>query len=344
MEFVELKQRFDALFFTRADKRAFLEDISMLVEDGVPVNQAVETVRDTQTGPLQQVAINVLEKIAQGQNFANGLMNWFPHPIVEIIRAGEEGGTLPETLKSAAKTLEEESYVLSSLINSILYPITVIILGLGVAVFIRHSVFVNFAQIKPISEWPDNGQFLVNLAGFLQVWWWMIIIAIIGIAMLITFTLRNLTGEMRKVVDVIPVLALYRYIQAARFMKSLGLLINNGIAVKKALAIMMRDAAPYLAWHLFVMDVRLSGGRENIADVLDTGLIRHGDILRLKVIARGKGFEHALIRMGSHAAEQNTKTVTVTGRILGAILLAIGAGFAAFMIFAIYDVGAFVGT
>jgi len=142
----------------------------------------------------------------------------------------------------------------------------------------------------------------------------------------------------------VPVLSLYRYIQAARFMESLGLLISNGIAVKKALAIMMRDAPPYLAWHLFVMDVRLSGGRENIADVLDTDLIRHSDIMRLKVIAKGKGFEHALMRMGSHAASQNAKTVEVTAKLLGAILLMVGAGFAAFMVFAVYNVGSFVGT
>ena len=106
---------------------------------------------------------------------------------------------------------------------------------------------------------------------------------------------------------------------------------------------MMREASPYIAWHLFVMDMRLGGGRENIADVFDTGLIQKTDIVRLKVIARGKGFEHALIRLGSHAQEQNQRKITLTGKILGGLLLAVGAGFAAFMVFAIYGVGSFLG-
>lgn len=342
--FDELKTKIEALFFTRADKRAFLEDIGMLVEDGVPINQAVETVRDTQTGPLQQVSNTVLEKIAQGQNFADGLVNWFPHPVVEIIRAGEEGGTLPQTLLTAAKSLEQESYVMSSLLSSMLYPIAVIILGCAVAVYIRHSVFVNFEQIKPISEWPSDGQALVAIATFLQSWWWMVIICLIGLGFILALTLRNLTGEPRKVLDMTPVISIYRYTNAARFMQTMGMLINNGIAVKKALSIMMRDANPYIAWHLFVMDMRLGGGRENIADVFDTGLIQKADIVRLKVIARGKGFEHALIRLGSHAQEMNQRKIALTGKILGGILLAVGAGFAAFMVFAIYDVGSFLGS
>jgi type II secretory pathway component PulF len=125
-------------------------------------------------------------------------------------------------------------------------------------------------------------------------------------------------------------------------METLGLLLANGIILKRALVIMRLKASHYLQWHIYKMEIRLSGGRENIAEVLDTGLIAKADMLRLRVIAKGKGFEHALLKAGQLAAEHTTKKIEVSSRILGTILLVLGAFWAAFMIFAVYSVGSFV--
>ena len=127
-------------------------------------------------------------------------------------------------------------------------------------------------------------------------------------------------------------------------METLGLLLTNGIVLKRALALMQHQASPYLKWHLLLMEFRLSGGRDNIADVLETGLINPSTILRLKVIAKGKGFEQALVRLGRLTGEQNMKRISVVAKIAGGVLLTCGAAFAGFIIFAVYSVGSFVGS
>jgi hypothetical protein len=73
------------------------------------------------------------------------------------------------------------------------------------------------------------------------------------------------------------------------------------------------------------MEHLLSMGRGNVADVLTTGLIDEKDVLRLKVMAEVKGFEHGLVRMGVHGSDQTTKTLKLISKIFGGILLAIGA-------------------
>lgn len=339
-----IQNKLQRLLFTRNEQQAFLEDISSLIEDGVPLNQAVEIIQRVASGSTKLAAESVLAKISQGKSIAAGMNGWFPQPIVEIIRAGEAGGTLAETMASAARALAQESSTISSLLGSLLYPIAVIILGLIVAVFIRHSIFVNFALIKPIAQWPSDGQTLYYIATYVQEGWWLMLLIIMAICFGIGFFLRNGIGELRTTIDNFPLISLYRQINAARFMETLGLLLTNGIILKNALAILQQNANPYMAWHLFMMQLQLSGGRENIAEVVDTGLINHADILRLRVIAKGKGFEHALLRLGQQAAKRNAKNAQLTGKIMGGLLLALGAGFAAFMIFAIYDVGSFVGT
>ena len=99
------------------------------------------------------------------------------------------------------------------------------------------------------------------------------------------------------------------------------------------------EAPPYLAWHIMMMEYRLSGGMDNIADVLATNLLRREDVLRLKVIAKGKGFAPALMSLGNQAATRNQKVALLIGRILGGIILVLGASIAANIILGIYSIG-----
>lgn len=342
--FEAITQKFKNLQFTRRLQQAFLEDVSVLIEDGVPANQAVLTVAQIATGPVQNVANAILQKIAEGKPIADGMKGWFPQTIVEIIRAGEEGGTLAENMTAGARALSQQTSGFTSLLNSTVYPVSVVLMGLAVAVFVKHSVFGNFAAIKPVDLWPTNGQMLFNMATFVENWWWIILLVIIALFLLIGRLLVELTGTPRNFLDSLPIFSLYRDVVAARFMETLGLLLSNGIILKNSLSITRHKANHYLAWHIYMMEFRLSGGRENIAEVLDTGLIPKGDILRLKVIAKGKGFEHALVRLGRLSADRAAKNIELTGRMLGIVLLSIGALWAAFMIFAIYNVGSFVAT
>lgn len=337
--FSKLQHSWQYVQFTRKYQQAFLEDLCSLIKDGVPASQAIETIREITTGITQQVASQISQAIAQGRPLADGMQGWFSRPLVEIIRTGENSGTLITSFESATHLLSQQTNAVVTLLNSITYPLTVLLLALGVTVFIKSTVLTNFAAIKPFSQWPDIGQNLYRLGEIIQDCWWLIIIAITALLVLFTRLLRTLTGDLRATIDKLPLFSLYRDTTAARFMETLGLLISNGVVLKKALSTMQLEADHYLHWHLLMMEFRLSGGSDNIADVLDTHLIRPNDLIRLRVVAKGKGFEHALISLGRQAQERNTKKITMTGKILGMILLLSGAMIAITIIVGIYTVG-----
>ncbi|MBI5447773.1 MAG: type II secretion system F family protein [Gammaproteobacteria bacterium] len=333
-------EKIKKLQFSGKEQQGFLEDVAVLVSDGVPPAYAVEMVgRIAKKGVVKEVAAHIVQKIAEGKMLADGMEAWFPVPIVEMIRAGERGGTLADTLEFASRTLGQSNSVMASFISGLIYPIVVIIMGSGVCVFVNKSVFKQFESIKPVSEWPSNGQDLVVLANFIEDWWWIVILAIVGTIIGMARFYRNYTGRFRFTVDHLPLLSIYRRLVAARFMETLGMLVANGIAFKQAIKIVQFNTTPYLTSHLVQMEYKLGSGKLNIAEVLDTGLIDEGDVLRLQAVANAKGVEQALIRLGKHATEQGEKTIKLTGKILGGILLALGGGLAAFMVMAIYAVG-----
>lgn len=340
--FKEVQQKISRIFFTKEKQRAFLEDICALVEDGVPAPQAVNVIYKSSTGLVREAAQSILTAISQGKRLADGMVGWFPRPIVEIIRNGEEGGSLASTMLAAAQALSEQMSVVTSIATHLSYPFVVFLIACGVAVFLKHYIFVSFASIKPISQWPDLGKNFIMLASFIEYWWWAVVIFVFILFFLIAEFLRNAVGETRKILDKIVPFSLYRNVVAARLMEILGLLISSGISFKDALLIIQRDSTRYMAWHIYMMQFRLSGGRENLADVLNTGLIGNDDIERLRAIAQSKSFELALIHLGNQAAKKNIQNLRRVSRICGGLLLALDAALAMFMIFSVYGVGIFI--
>ncbi|EKD53779.1 MAG: BfpE [uncultured bacterium] len=323
---------------------AFLEDFYLLVNDGIPANRAIEMMAQSTAGITKEVALTIAQKISEGQPLAEGMREWFSANTVEIIRVGEEGGALVETLKSAIKTLGQQSGAIGAVVSAVSYPIIVITIACGVIVYLNNSVFVQFASIKPVSEWPDAGRELVSIAGFIQNWWWLAGVFIIVLALTLRRVMTNYVGEFRSTLDKFPPFNLYRRFASARLMETLGLLVANGVVFKNAIKVMQYQANPYITSHLVTMEHLLAMGRGNVADVLSTGLIEDKDILRLRVMAEVKGFEHGLIRMGVRGAEESTKTLALIAKIIGGVLLVLGAFLIIIIVRGIYMTGMAMGS
>lgn len=329
-------------FGTKA-QLAFLEDLYLLINDGIPANRAIEMMSQVTTGLTREVALSLSQKIAEGQPLAEGMREWFAMSVVEIIRVGEAGGALGQTIQSAVSMLSQRGAAIGSFIGAMAYPLLVIMIACIVIVYLKTSVFTQFELIKPISQWPASGQRLVLLGTIIETWWWAVIIAVIAIGFIFRWLMSNYVGEFRSTLDAIPPFSFYRRFAAARLLETLGLLVGNGVVFKSAIKVMQYQANPYLGYHLALMEHLLSMGKTNIADVLATGLIDDSDLMRLRVMAEVKGFEHGLVRMGVRGTEQATATIKLISRIIGGIFLIIGALLIILIIQGIYMTGMTMG-
>ncbi|HEU5281026.1 MAG TPA: type II secretion system F family protein [Gammaproteobacteria bacterium] len=303
---------------------AFLEDFYLLVNDGIPANRAIEMMTQVTTGLTREVSASLSDKIAQGQPLADGMKEWFVPNVVEIIRVGEAGGALAQTLKSAINTLGQQGAAVGALISALIYPLMVITMACIIIIYLNTSVFIQFKAIKPMDQWPDAGLQLVALADFIQGWWWTVILGIIGLIIVLKWLMTNYVGDLRPTLDAFPPFSFYKRMVAGRFLETLGLLVSNGVVFKSAIKVMQYQATPYMQSHLARMENLLGKGRSNIADVLDSGLVDDADLMRLRVMAEVKGFEHGLVRMGLRGTEQTTQTMKLISKVFGGLLLAVG--------------------
>lgn len=342
--FENLLQRIKKFRFSNKSQLAFLEDLYVLVNDGIPANRAVEMLGEVTTGLSRDVALSISQKISEGQPLAEGMRDWFATNVVEIIRVGEEGGALTETLRSAINTMGQRGSAVSGFISAVSYPMLVIIMACAIILYLNNSVFIQFRYIKPIEEWPPAGQQLVAVADIIQNWWWLTIIIVVALFVFFRVTMNNYVGELRPILDKFPPFSLYRRFASARLMETMGLLVANGVVFKNAIKVMQYQANPYMSYHLVLMEHLLGMGKGNVADVLDTGLIDHADIMRLRVMAEVKGFEHGLIRMGVRGADLSNKTLKIISKIIGGILLIIGATLIIIIVKGIYLTGMAMGS
>lgn len=338
----ELQRTINILRFRPRQQQALLSDVLSLIVDGVPLNQSLQTIESIHDGAIAQVTGYLGQVLAQGQSLAAGMEKWFPGMIVELIRAGEESGQLESALQAAVRYYAKQESGIKTTIQSLVYPSAVVLLACLMTVIIKRSVLSDFASIKPVSLWPVIGQHLYIFANVMQYGWWLIASFVLVLAFAIFYTMYQVTGPARLQLDRLPVMSLYRQRTAAQLLETMGLLVSNGVSVQSALDILAEHASPYLAWHLLMMEYRLSSGQDNIADVLDTQLLDRHDMVRLRVVSAGKGFEQALISLGHQAYERYFQSMARHAKVLGGCLLVFGAGVAAMIVLGIYSVGGVV--
>ena len=166
--------------FTNKAQLAFLEDFYTLINDGIPANRAIEMLVQATRGLSRDVALAIAQKISEGQPLAEGMRDWFNVSIVEIVRVGEEGGALAQTVKSAINSMSQSGSAMSALIGAVSYPLMVIVMACAIILYLNGSVFVQFAAIKPIDQWPQAGRDLIMVADLIKHWWWIFIACVIS--------------------------------------------------------------------------------------------------------------------------------------------------------------------
>ncbi len=335
----EIAQRAKHIMFGTKAQLGFLEDFYLLINDGIPANRAIEMMSKVTTGLNREVALSIGAKISQGSPLADGMSEWFSPNVTEIIRVGEAGGALAQTVKSAVNSLSQRGVAIGSFVGALAYPLLVITIASAVIVYLDTTVFIQFRAIKPEDQWPEAGRRLVAIAGFIKHWWWVVILSLIAFGIAFGQFLAKYTGELRPWLDQYPPFTLYRKLVAARLLETLGLLVANGVVFKSALRVMQYQANPYVLSHLVQMERLLSTGKSNIGDVLATGLVNQDDLMRLKVMAEVKGFEHGLIRMGIRGTDSATATLKVISKILGGFFLILGGGLIIVIMQGIYLTG-----
>ena len=118
------------LFLNRVNKKAvlpFTQELATLLEGGIPIDKSMSILLSGQdNNTIKNVVEDLLNRIKSGKSFAEALANHtklFTSVYINMVRAGEEGGVLPQVLKRLGSFQERLQKVRGEIISAMIYPL-----------------------------------------------------------------------------------------------------------------------------------------------------------------------------------------------------------------------------
>ncbi len=228
------------------DVAGFNRQVADLIGAGIPLVKALGILKKQTTNEkLKQVITEILEDVQGGETFADSLKKHpkvFSKLYVAMVKAGEAGGMLDDVLNRLADMSEEEEQLRGKIKSAMAYP-TVMILAGGGALFVMFSYVVpkitaTFEQLQ--QTLPAITLTLITISEAFQNYWYIILIGMaLAVFMFVQFT-RTQEGKLlwHKTQLRLPLIgSLVRKREVARFSRTLGSLLQNGVSILAALDI-----------------------------------------------------------------------------------------------------------
>ena len=221
------------------EKIFFAEHLSLMTKGGIPVNEAIETLRDeTKSRVFKKALDDILKKILEGQRLSKILES---HPRIfdkffcNVVKVGEESGTLEENLKYLAQQLKSDYEMKRKVSGALIYPAIVITALFAVAAIVLIFVIPQLTEMYDDfgAELPFVTQLLIDTSDLFVAYWW-ILLALFGIGgFALRSWLKTESGQrsFSKFVLKIPLYgALRQKIIMTEFARTLSLLLTAGIS------------------------------------------------------------------------------------------------------------------
>ncbi len=133
------------------DKVLFVKHLGTMLKSGINLNEALEVIADqTISKRFKNIVSGILEKIKTGQNLSNALAKYprvFDLLFINIIRIGEESGTLDENLEHLADELEDRLELRRKIKAAAFYPSIILSATFGLGLILAYFVLPKIKRL-----------------------------------------------------------------------------------------------------------------------------------------------------------------------------------------------------
>ncbi len=235
--------------FTRIslkDRNVFFRQLANLVDSGMIITRALRTlVEQTENIKLKAVIDDLRDEVQKGSPLADALEKHpklFPTMYCALVRAGETGGMLDEVIWRIVTFGEQEEELRGKAVSAMVYPIFLTIVGFSAIFILVSFVFPKFISIfeEFNAELPTPTLIVMKVCEFMGNWWWAVLL---GIGAVLYFSVRYFRTEIGRrqwdgfVLKVPVVKVVIQKYEMAKFARTLGTLLDNGVPVLTALKI-----------------------------------------------------------------------------------------------------------
>jgi len=272
-------------------------ELSTLLRAGLPLDRALGVLISLAEGePISELLSNVRKEVNGGATLADAIESQggaFNRFYINLLRAGEAGGALEVVLERLAEHMQQSKEVRDAMLSAMIYPAILIVVAVS-------SIFILLGYVVPqfTELFEDVGQVLplptritIAVGEGLQSYGWVALLAVVAGGWLIRRQLEDPRGRRRwhaRFLNFPLAGAIITRVEVARFARTLGTLLHNGVPLLKALSI-----------------VKDSIGNQVIADGIErvTGSLKQGQSLAepLAEAALFPPFAIHMIRVGEES-------------------------------------------
>lgn len=234
------------------DVATFTRELATLLSAGFPLERSLATLSGVAENPgLREVIHEILNELRGGSSFSDCLVEHprlFSNTYVNMVRAGEAGGFLEDVMERLAGYMESAQEIKDYVVSAMIYPIILITVGGGAVAILLTMVIPKFAQLfaEQGKALPVPTQVLITLSVGARDNWWLVVLVVgalvIGIRAYRTTERGSFWYDSLKIR--LPLLGkFYLLNEVARFARTLGTLLANGIPLYQSLLVVKESVS-----------------------------------------------------------------------------------------------------
>lgn len=232
--------------FTGDQLAQFTHQLATLLGAGQPLDRALGILLDLPEGErAKNLVERVRDRVRGGTTLSTALdeeNGVFPRLYVSLVRAGEAGGSLDETLRRLADYLERAQALRGSIVNALIYPAFLMVGVLGSLVLLLAYVVPQFVPIFADMQVPIPliTQVVLAMGTVISTWWWAIALAMVVLGVFLRLRLRDPDTKLAfhgRLLTMRVAGPLLLKVETARIARTLGTLLKNGVPLLSSLAI-----------------------------------------------------------------------------------------------------------
>ncbi|MGV8932021.1 MAG: type II secretion system protein XpsF [Luteimonas sp.] len=224
----------------------FTQQLSTLLGAGQPLDRALTILLELPEDETARRTISDIRDAVRGGTALSTALERqhgaFSRLYINMVRAGEAGGSLQETLQRLAEYHERSNALRGRVINALIYPAILLVMVGGALLFLLGYVVPQFAGMYESldAQMPWFTRIVLGLGLFVRDWW--IVLVAIPALLLWWFDRKRRDPAFRVRLDdwllrrklIGPLIA---KLDTARLMRTLGTLLKNGVPLLTAIGI-----------------------------------------------------------------------------------------------------------
>jgi len=266
---------------TQDDIAIVTRELATLLKAGLPLDRSFEILINLAATPrIAELLGKIRNEVRGGSALSKALdaqRGMFSRFYVNMIRAGEAGGSLPTVLLRLAEYLERSKALRDNVTASLTYPAFLAVISVFAVAFLLAGVVPRFKPLFATTgkAIPFITQVVLFMGDFVKNWGALLLIGIAALLFLAAKRLRD--PEVRYGLDrwlvTAPIVGdLFARIEMARFSRTLGTLLTNGVTLVAALTIVRETMAnAYLSEAIGTVARELKEGRGLGRPMMETG-------------------------------------------------------------------------